>query len=198
MASVTLLHPEQTFTIPALQVMTKCTLFQNNPTLLASPYRVQSPVSLSIFREFLSALEGNAINITDTNLTELHQLYEEFGFTEIGATLTPQRPSVPSLDSQIITNFPKIFAEFRQRRFSLLWRGSRDGFGSTEFHRRRDGHANTLTVILDTKGNIFGGFTPLEWESRASWPFNKGDDSLKSFLFTLKNPHNMTARKFAK
>jgi hypothetical protein len=81
MASVTFLHPEETFTIPILQVMTKCSSFQNNPTLLVSPYRVQSPVYLSIFREFLSALEGNAINITNTNFTELHRLCEEFGFS---------------------------------------------------------------------------------------------------------------------
>jgi hypothetical protein len=49
-------------------------------------------------------------------------------------------------------------------------------------------------VILDTNGNIFGGFTPLEWESRRGW---KADDSRKSFLFTLKNPHNIPARRFA-
>jgi hypothetical protein len=51
-----------------------------------------------------------------------------------------------------------------------------------------------LTVILDTKGNIFGGFTPLEWESGLKY---KADDSQKSFLFTLKNPHNIPARRFA-
>jgi hypothetical protein len=51
-------------------------------------------------------------------------------------------------------------------------------------------------VILDTKGNIFGGFTPVEWESRTNSPYEKGDDSQKSFLFTLKNPHNIPARKF--
>jgi hypothetical protein len=49
-------------------------------------------------------------------------------------------------------------------------------------------------VILDTKGNIFGGFTPVEWESRTGY---KADPSLKSFLFTLKNPHNVPARRFA-
>jgi hypothetical protein len=55
-------------------------------------------------------------------------------------------------------------------------------------------------VILDTKGNIFGGFTPVEWESRVSKRdgsnCKKADESLKSFLFTLKNPHNIPARKF--
>jgi hypothetical protein len=50
-------------------------------------------------------------------------------------------------------------------------------------------------VILDTKGNIFGGFTPVEWES-GDW-HEKVDNSLKSFLFTLKNPHNIPARRFA-
>jgi hypothetical protein len=97
----------------------------------------------------------------------------------------------PPFDSQIISDFPAIFAEFRKKRFSLLWRGSRDGFKAQEFHRRCDGHANTLTVILDTEGNIFGGFTPVEWESRTSSPWCKADDSLRSFVFTLKNPHNI-------
>jgi hypothetical protein len=50
-------------------------------------------------------------------------------------------------------------------------------------------------VILDTEGNIFGGFTPVEWES-GGWQA-KADDSLKSFVFTLKNPHDIPARRFA-
>jgi uncharacterized coiled-coil protein SlyX len=94
MDSVTLLHPEETFTIPALQAKTKCSLFQQNPTLLVSPSRLQSSVSLSIFREFLSELAGNAINITDTNFTELQRLCEEFGFTELVAKLSEFRPSI--------------------------------------------------------------------------------------------------------
>jgi hypothetical protein len=61
-----------------------------------------------------------------------------------------------------------------------------------------------MTVILDTEGNIFGGFTPVAWESR-KWNglyFEKNnclkaDASLRSFLFTLINPHNVSARKFA-
>jgi hypothetical protein len=65
----------------------------------------------------------------------------------------------------------------------LLWRGSRDGFGVTEFHRRCDVYANTLTLIFDTKGNSFGGFS-------------KADNSLTSFLFTLTNSHNVPARRF--
>jgi hypothetical protein len=68
--------------------------------------------------------------------------------------------------SLIVADFPALFAEFRGKRFTLLWRGSRDGFGARDFRRRCDGHAPTLTLIQDTKRNIFGGFTPVEWESR--------------------------------
>jgi hypothetical protein len=78
----------------------------------------------------------------------------------------PPFQSAPPLDSRIISDFPEIFAEFREKHFNILWRGSRDGFKAREFHGRCDGHANTLTVILDTKGNIFGGFTPVKWEFR--------------------------------
>jgi hypothetical protein len=74
-------------------------------------------------------------------------------------------PPPGQLDSQIISEFPAIFAEFRGKQFKLLWRGSRDGFSASQFHGRCDGHANTLTVILDPKGTIFGGLTPVEWES---------------------------------
>jgi hypothetical protein len=109
-------------------------------------------------------------------------------------------PPTPFFDSRIISHFPEIFAEFKKKRFSLLWRGSRDGFGASAFHRRCDGHANALTVILDTEGNILGGFTPVERESPV-WNGSenncwKADNSEKSFLFTLKNPHSIPARRF--
>jgi hypothetical protein len=109
-----------------------------------------------------------------------------------------------ALDPRVVSDFPRLFDEFRGKRFALLWRGSRDGFRAGDFHGRCDGRANTLTLILDTEGNVFGGFTPLQWESRV-WNGKhdnqhncyKRDDSLKSFLFTLNNPHNRPARKFA-
>jgi hypothetical protein len=96
--------------------------------------------------------------------------------------------------SAIVPHFPELFEEFKKKQFTLLWRGSRDGFGAGDFHGRCDGHPNTLTVILDTEGNIFGGFTPVEWELESG---HKADPSLKSFIFTLKNPHNVPPRRFA-
>jgi hypothetical protein len=54
---------------------------------------------------------------------------------------------------------------------------------------------------LDTDGNVFGGFTPVKWESR-EWEGDgsnclKGDNSRRSLLFTLTNPHGVPPRKLA-
>jgi hypothetical protein len=99
--------------------------------------------------------------------------------------------------SPIVSDFPEIFAEFRGKRFSLLWQGSCDGSKAADFHARCDGHANPLTVILDTTGNVFGGFTPVVSESSNDFPDTKAHDNLRSFLFTLKNPRNISPMRFA-
>jgi hypothetical protein len=75
-------------------------------------------------------------------------------------------PSAAPFASLFVADFPALFAEFRGKRFTLLWCGSRDGFGVRDFHGRCDRRAHTLLLILDTEVNIFGVFTPVEWESR--------------------------------
>jgi hypothetical protein len=61
---------------------------------LVSLYWVQSGVSLSIFREFISAFEGNVTSSTDMNYTELDRLCEELDFSELAAKLSEFRPSM--------------------------------------------------------------------------------------------------------
>jgi hypothetical protein len=99
----------------------------------------------------------------------------------------------PSINSKIISTIPPIFSVFGDQKLELLYRGSRDGFGSSAFHRLCDGHSNTVTLILSTNDCIFGGYTPLTWSSRNAYV---SDPSLRSFVFTIKNPHNLPARVF--
>jgi hypothetical protein len=104
------------------------------------------------------------------------------------------------LESRIITELPRAFALFNGKRSQLLWRGTRDGFRAADFHAKCDGHQNTLTIVRDDKGNIFGGFTPLAWESRIAKGqernCDKTDPHQQSFIFTIVNPHQFVPRIF--
>jgi hypothetical protein len=299
-----LVHRGETLKVPIRELMTKCNLFADDPSLVAAPYSVRAPVSIDDFRQFVSVLEDKAVEVTNANFGGLSLLCDEFRFESLSERLSAFRQSPdfkammedsearlclsaqrqtqksttaaltdatvrqnsciealetrfqasleamavrlsrveaeleresqaqksttealtdaiarlsrieaqsvrtqsvpPAFGSKIISELPKILAEFRGKKFSLLWRGSRDGFRAADFHRLCDGHANTLTLVKDTNRNIFGGFTPVEWESRVwveKWGMRndttgKADPSLKSFLFTLRNPHNVPARRF--
>jgi hypothetical protein len=97
------------------------------------------------------------------------------------------------LESKIVSELPPILNEFSDRSIRLLYRGSRDGFSSVKFHAQCDGIGSTLTLIETSRHNIFGGYTPCVWSSTGGDVF---DESGRSFIFTLKNPHNLGARKF--
>jgi len=76
---------------------------------------------------------------------------------------------------------------FENKSFSLLWRGSRDGFDTAAFHRLCNGKANTVTVIKNTNGFIFGGFTSIPWQSSIDG-YYQADNT--AFLFSLTNVIN--------
>ena len=50
------------------------------------------------------------------------------------------------------------------KQFELLYRGTRDGFGSKEFHQKCDGKGPSLTLIKSKPfGRIFGGYTNIQY-----------------------------------
>ena len=71
----------------------------------------------------------------------------------------------------------------------LLYRGSRDGFDARRFHLLCDNKGPTLSAVKSTKGNVFGGFTSVSWNS-SGYSF----DDKNAFLFSLKGP--LGANKF--
>jgi hypothetical protein len=85
-------------------------------------------------------------------------------------------------------------------RFTLLYRGTRDGFGSRDFHSKCDNHSNTLTICKTSQKKrrecersklkvpefayICGGFTTVKWESTYKW---KHVSDPNAFVFSLTN-----------
>lgn len=77
------------------------------------------------------------------------------------------------------------------RDFELLYRGSRDGFGASDFHRSCDNQGSTLVLVKNGCGHVFGGFSSESWASSNSLKQAPG-----SFLFTLTNIYGTQPTKF--
>ena len=73
----------------------------------------------------------------------------------------------------------------------LIYRGTRDGSSSNDFHNKCDNKGESIILIKNDKDNIFGGYTSYPWGKDGN--FHSSPDS---FLFTLTNIYNINPTKF--
>lgn len=65
---------------------------------------------------------------------------------------------------------------------TLLYRGSRDGFKSSNFHANVDNIPNTIVIIKQkNKDSVFGGVTSVAWDSSSGY---KSDTN--AYLFSIR------------
>ncbi|CAF0718748.1 unnamed protein product [Brachionus calyciflorus] len=94
------------------------------------------------------------------------------------------------IDSVIIENNHQFndlvsLCKMENQKFKLIYRASRDGFKSEDFHQKCDNHANTLTIIKTVNSAVFGGYSSAAWSSDEEFRLGK-----VSFLFSLLNNRN--------
>jgi hypothetical protein len=137
-----------------------------------------------------------ATNELKSNSSFLRQVEDTSLFGSI--KLNGYCPGLYSLKGQIINDEQQCLeliklCEFSQNdKWSLLYRGTRDGFRSSVFHSKRDDHHNTLTIFKAKQSScIFGGFTTVSWESSTD---NKWKSDPNAFLFSLINKDNQPVR----
>lgn len=63
----------------------------------------------------------------------------------------------------------------------LLYRASRDGWDTNDFHSKCDDKGATVTIVKTSEGYVFGGYTDQSWASEGHWK-----SSNEAFLFSLK------------
>ena len=73
----------------------------------------------------------------------------------------------------------------------LIYRGTRDGMTSKVFHNKCDNKGESITLIKNEKGNIFGGYASIPWTSNDNYY-----SAPESFIFTLSNIYNTEPTKF--
>eukprot|EP01084_Bolivina_argentea_P313411 542754_1 len=78
------------------------------------------------------------------------------------------------------------------KRWSLLYRGSRDGFTANVFHNKCDGKAKTLSIIRTDSNNVFGGFASVPWTRNGGWTADND-----AFIFLIRSSKNYPSQVFA-
>ncbi len=68
---------------------------------------------------------------------------------------------------------------------NLLYRGSRDGFSSDDFHSKCDNKGHTLVIIETETGGLVGGYTDAEWGKGEPFMDYLLATANKSFLFAI-------------
>ena len=68
------------------------------------------------------------------------------------------------------------------KKFTLLFRASRDGYSSSNFHSKCDGKMNTLILVETTNRRRFGGYTECKWDQSSSYKTGP-----YSFIFSFDN-----------
>ena len=83
-----------------------------------------------------------------------------------------------------------IYEWIGHKNMTLLYRGSKDGMTSKDFHEKCDNQGKTITLYRNIKGNIFGGYASIPWSSEGDWK-----SAPESFVFTLTNEFNIKPTK---
>jgi hypothetical protein len=168
-----------------------------NPNLLFETIRAmqqKQDESLSDIQIKLKEMTKINDDLMETNffMSNSSLFTKEEDTSLFGSIRLGQYTNVDLFNSQIlngerqITELIKLCEFSPNDKWTLLYRGTRDGFGSKDFHSKCDGNANTLT-ILKAKGSefIFGGYTMVSWDGSTIW---KSDPN--AFLFSLTNKDN--------
>lgn len=103
---------------------------------------------------------------------------------------TGNNASLLSFENERIVN---EFYGNENQLWKLIYKGSRDGFLSTDFHRYCDQKGPTLTIISTKDGAyLFGGYTSVPWSTSIGYKYDP-----TAFLFILKTPTTNIAKKYS-
>ena len=153
---------------------------------------------------FISKIKESIQNMIETTSKPLKNI--KFNFEEEKRTINFEEYSlfegidINKIDSVILGEsnrkgeFLKLLFEWTGcKNIELLYRGTRDGMTSKNFHDKCDNQGKTITLYKNNKGNIFGGYASIPWTNKGEWK-----DAPNSFIFTLTNNYNYKPTKFPK
>jgi hypothetical protein len=122
-----ILFHDATYSGRRIELLQHCQKFLDNPTLLSSPYMVQSNVSPGAFTHLMQILDGSEPHFSQETVDDLILLAQKFRHSSLIASLVPQREvlrheeNVYALLQELNRDFrsPTIDADLQSIRNSL-------------------------------------------------------------------------------
>jgi hypothetical protein len=130
-------------------------------------------------------------------LIKMNEFKPNLSFSQdsFGQLYLNEYSNIDPFESQILTGkqpseLIKLCEFYLKDKWTLLYRGTRDGFGAANFHSKCDDRNNTLTISkAHGTSYIFGGFNSINWKSSDQY---KSDPN--AFLFSLTNKDNKPSK----
>jgi hypothetical protein len=164
--------------------------FRNPTILIESIKEMQSKQkdALEMIKVKLDKLRQANDHLKESNQFKANLSFSQDSF---GSLTLNEYPISDPFKSLILTGeqpyqLLKLYEFSTKDKWSLLYRGSRDGFEPNEFHSRCDGKSPTLTIYKAKESSyIFGGYTTGVWHQ-----LDEFISDSNAFLFSLTNKDN--------
>mmetsp|Transcript_6652 Transcript_6652/g.9667 ORF Transcript_6652/g.9667 Transcript_6652/m.9667 type:complete len:591 (+) Transcript_6652:40-1812(+) len=110
------------------------------------------------------------------------------GDAKFSNVLVSIKPHLPQLfdDTTVLSHLDQYQLSYwmgqPKMRWKLLYRGSRDGFAASAFHKSCDNKGPTFTIIQTPNNCVFGGYLSCSWDSRGRYMVAN-----RCFLFSLRS-----------
>ena len=107
-------------------------------------------------------------------------------------TLKSEVDSLILSESKKENEFTKLLFEWSgHKKMGLIYRSSRDGDLSNNFHQNCDNQGPTIVLCKNDREHIFGGYASISWTGQGGY-----HSAPNSFLFTLTNIYGLKPTKF--
>ena len=116
------------------------------------------------------------------SIEEFYPLFIEFGASKLGLTDDEKMHLTEYLFTFLAKQNPE--KAFQNLSATLLYDGERDGHGGPKWHKKVNGHYNTLTLVESDTKHIFGGFAVDKWHDEIKYSENPA-----SFLCLIRSKY---------
>eukprot|EP01132_Coremiostelium_polycephalum_P008092 gene8092-9958_t len=141
------------------------------------------------FRSILNLLRDGELILPDKESHKI-ELMKEINFYCLNEYLESTIEAKKERENQELFTKINEWGGFpSNRKWKSIYQASKDGFSASTFHQKCNNKGPTITIIWSKTGNIFGGYTSLNWTSS-----NTYQNDPQSFLFLLKNSRNQSMK----